>query len=92
MPRHVAINTQCDQVVAGVISKFASRLNVVDLQIDGSTALLATPSVSHQHLSVKLGVVGTLELNARALLTQFAHADFRSWDENVCFSGSGSNS
>jgi hypothetical protein len=56
----MAVGTQGDQIFFVVISEFASRSNVVDLQIDGAAALLATPAVSHQNFPMKLRVGCTL--------------------------------
>jgi hypothetical protein len=88
----MTVRTQGDQIFRRVVPELASRLKVVDLQMDGATALLATPPISHQHLAMKLRVGRTLESNPWTLLAQFTHADFLSWDEKVCCSDFGKSS
>jgi hypothetical protein len=53
MERSVTIRTERDQVFARVVSEFAPRSKVMDLQIHRTSTSLAPPSVSHQHLTVK---------------------------------------
>jgi hypothetical protein len=43
-------DAQCDQVFEAVVSKLASRLDVMNLQIFGCAAILATPAIPAQNL------------------------------------------
>ncbi len=47
----MTVRTKGDQVVATVVSKFASREEVVNLQIRGTPTLLAVPPVSLEDLA-----------------------------------------
>jgi hypothetical protein len=60
----MAIRTESDQVVVRVVSEFAPRSKVMDLQIHRTSALLAPPSVSHQHLTVKFCISCPIQSHA----------------------------
>jgi len=88
----MAVHTEGDQVVEGIVSEIASRMDVMDLQIRRTAALLAPPSVPHENFPAKLRVSRPIQPKARTSLPKHAHADLRRRDENVCFSSTGKSS
>jgi len=50
MEKLVATSTQGDEVLLGIISQFAARLNVVYLEISEASTPLASPPITLEHL------------------------------------------
>jgi len=88
----MAFGAQRDEVVEGVVSEIASRMDVMDLQIRRAATPLAPPSVPHKNFPAKLRVSRPIHPKARTSLPKRAHADLRRRDENVCFSSTGKSS
>ena len=83
----MAARTKRDQVVAGVVSEFASQAKVVDMQIRRTPTLLAPPSVSLQYVSAQLTIGIRIETNPGAFGSQGIHDAFRTSARNSAFSG-----
>ena len=54
-------STQCDQILLGIVALEAARLNVMDLKIFSSAAILASPSVPVENSSVEFLVGSSIE-------------------------------
>ena len=78
----MAISTKRDQIFVCVVAQPASRVYVVDLEVIGSPAVLASPSITFQHFDAKfaknlrrvevpVAVVGNHSLNFHHLLREF---------------------
>jgi hypothetical protein len=52
----VTIGAECNQILHYIPAESASRLDVVNLQVFHSTAVLAPPTISFQHLFANHGV------------------------------------
>ena len=52
----VAISAERDQVFVCVVTQSASRMYVVDLEVIGSTAVLALPAITLQHFGAKFAI------------------------------------
>ena len=63
----MAIGTKGHQVLFRVVSRMASKLNVVNLQMLHAAAELAAPAVPLQHGSVQLAVTLRLKFHSRIL-------------------------
>jgi hypothetical protein len=68
MQKSVAASTQCEEVGDLVMTEFAPRPQMMDLQVDGRTAVLTPPTVPFQHLESKSVIFLWIELQARFLL------------------------
>jgi hypothetical protein len=53
----VTIRAEGDQVLLGVVSESASWVDVVDLEVDRTAAVLAAPAIALQHLLAKSATV-----------------------------------
>ena len=69
----VAISTERDQVFVCVITQSASRANVVDLEVIGSTAVLASPSIAFQHFNTKFAIRICVEPKSRSPWSKISH-------------------
>jgi hypothetical protein len=56
MNQTVAIRAKSNQVCGSIIAKRATRTNVVYLKAFRGSAVLASPAIPFQHVSVKLAV------------------------------------
>jgi hypothetical protein len=54
----MAQTTKCNEIFFHIASQMASRLNVMDLEIFGPSASLASPAVALKHLLAK-PLIGT---------------------------------
>jgi hypothetical protein len=50
MDSPMACTTKCSEIFFHVASQLAARLNVMDLEIFGTSALLASPAIAFEHL------------------------------------------
>jgi hypothetical protein len=69
----VAISTERDQVFVHVVTQSASRANVVDLEVIGSSAVLASPSITFQHVDAKFAIRIRVQPKSRSLRLEIAH-------------------
>ena len=72
----MTVHAKRDQVGDDIVSEFASRTEVMDLQIRRTATLLAPPSISHKDLLAKLRVGHSVQSKARTCLVWLVHADF----------------
>ncbi len=52
----VAISAERDEIFVSVVTQSASRANVVNLEMIGSPAVLASPSIAFQHFDAKFAI------------------------------------
>jgi hypothetical protein len=52
----VAISAERDQISVCVITQSAARANVVDLEMIGSPAVLASPAITLQHFDTEFAI------------------------------------
>ena len=52
----VAISAERDQIFVSVVTQSAPRANVVDLEVIGTTAILASPAVTLQHFDTEFAI------------------------------------
>ena len=87
----VAISTERDQVFVSVVTQSASRANVVDLEVIGSTAVLASPAITFQHFDAKFAIRICVEPKSRSSRQEIIHRTLSICSTNSIFCGSGSN-
>ena len=87
----VAISTERDQVFVSVVTQSASRANVVDLEVIGSTAILASPAVALQHLGAESAIRIWIQPKSWSPRLEITHCSFSICFTNSVFCGSGSN-
>ena len=69
----VAISAERDQVFVSVVTQSASRANVVDLEAIGTTAVLASPSVTFQHFDAEFAIRICVESKSRSPWSEITH-------------------
>jgi hypothetical protein len=52
----MACTAKCDEIFFHVASQLAARLNVMDLEIFGSSALLASPAITLEYPLAKFSI------------------------------------
>ena len=52
----VTISTERDQIFVHVVTQSASRAQVVNLEVLGTAAVLASPAVTHQYFGAELAI------------------------------------
>ena len=87
----VAIGAESDEVFVSVVTQSASRANVVDLEVIGSPAVLASPSIAFQHLDAKFAIRICVEPKSRSSQLEIIHRTLSICSMNAIFFGSGSN-
>ncbi len=80
-----------NQVGLGIISQSASWLNVVDLEVGRTTAVLAAPTIPLEHLLAKSTVGLGVEPEAGPPWVQASHEAFLSCSKNCFCCGGGRN-
>ncbi len=73
-----------DEVLFGVVSESASWVDVVDLEVGRTAAVLAAPAIALQHLLAKSTVGLRVEAKPGAAWAQASHEAFLSCSKN-CF-------
>jgi hypothetical protein len=69
----MAIGTECDQIFVSVVTQSAPRANVVDLEVIGTTAILASPPVTLQHFDTEFAIRIWVQPNSRSRWLEIAH-------------------
>ncbi len=89
----VASGAEGDEVWLGVVAQPASGVDVVDLEVGRSAAVLAAPAVPLQHLLAQLtiGFWVEAEPGPGSAREQASHEAFLSCSRNCCFCGGGRN-
>ncbi len=80
-----------DEVLLGVVSQSASWLNVVDLEVGRTAAVLAAPAIPLQHLLAQLTIGFWVEPEAGPAREQASHEAFLSCSKNCFCCGGGRN-
>lgn len=83
----VALVAERDQVSSGIISKQAPWADVMHLKIVRSSAALAAPPISLEHLLAQLMISIWREPNPRPFGSQRSHDALRTSARNSAFSG-----
>jgi hypothetical protein len=84
MHKSVARCAQGDQIVPGVVSEVAPRVDVVDVEFAGTPTTLATPTVPLQDLVAQAFVGLWVKPKSRAFWKEAGHAALQSWARNSC--------
>ncbi len=87
----VASHAESDQVLFGIFSQPAPRLDVVNLQVRRPPTALAAPAISLQHLLAQLTIGLRVEAEAWAAREQASHEAFLSCSKNCFCCGGGRN-
>jgi hypothetical protein len=66
----VTTDAKCNQIVCDILAEAASRLYMVNLQVLQVTAVLASPTISFQHLISDRGVFFRREFEPGLLLAK----------------------
>ena len=69
----VAISAERDQVFVCVVTQPASRANVVDLESIGTTAILASPTVTFQHVGAEFAIRIWIQPKSRSSRLEISH-------------------
>ena len=69
----VAISAERDQIFICVVAQSASRVYVVDLEVIGSPAILASPPVTLQHFDTEFAIRIWVQPNSRSRWLEIAH-------------------
>ncbi len=69
----VTSSTQSDQVLLRIVSQPAPRFNVVNLELIKTSAILAAPSIAHQHLLTQSLVGAQVEPQTRSRQAEADH-------------------
>ncbi len=75
----------------GIVAEAASWVDVVDLEVDRTAAVLAAPAVALQHLFAKSAVGFRVEAESRPPWVQASHEAFLSCSKNCFCCGGGRN-
>jgi hypothetical protein len=86
----VAIRTERDQVFIYVVTQQAPRANVVDLEMIGTAAVLASPAVTLQHFGAESAIRIWVQPKSRSPWLEIIHWIFPICCTNSIFCGSGS--
>ena len=73
MGNTVAISAERDQIFVHVVTQSASRANVVHLELIGSPAVLASPSIAFQHFDAKFAIRICVEPKSRSSRSEITH-------------------
>jgi hypothetical protein len=87
----MAVSAHGNQVVANIVTQQAARVNVVDVESIGASAILASPAVPLQHIVTKLEVGIRVESKPWLSLPNRFHAVFSTCRRNSIFCWPGSN-
>jgi len=87
----VAISAERDQIFVHVVTQSASRAQVVNLEVLGTPAVLASPAVTHQYFGAELAIRIWVEPKPRSSWLKIIHRTFPICSTNSIFCGSGSN-
>ncbi len=87
----VASGAEGDEVWLGVVAQPASGVDVVDLEVGRSAAVLAAPAVPLQHLLAQLTIGFWVEPEPGAAREQASHEAFLSCSKNCFCCGGGRN-
>ena len=69
----VAISAERDQIFVCVVAQPASRVYVVDLEVIGSPAILASPPITFQHFDPKFAIRICVEPKSRSPWSEITH-------------------
>ena len=69
----VAISAERDQIFVCVVTQPASRANVVDLEMIGTAAVLASPAVTLQHFDAEFAIRIWVEPKSRSSRLEIIH-------------------
>jgi hypothetical protein len=81
----VAISAKRNEIFWHVVAQQATRANMVDLETVRTTAILASPAISLQHIGTKLTVGIWAESKPRLSLPNRLHAVFSTCRRNSIF-------
>ena len=87
----VAISAERDQIFVCVVTQTAPRAEVVDLEMIGSPAKLASPAVTLQYFGSEFAIRILVEPKSRSSWSEVVHWTFAICCTNSIFCGSGSN-
>ena len=73
MDATVAISAERAQVLVSVVTQSTSRANVVDLEVIGNPAVLASPSITFQHFDAKFAIGICVEPESRSPWSEITH-------------------
>ena len=88
----VTTSAERDEVPLGIVSQPAPGLDVMNVEVLGRSAVLASPAVPREHLFSKFLVSVPIESKAGPSLAQRGHEAFRNPSRNVTFMALGSSS
>ena len=80
-----------DEVGLGIVAQSASWLNVVNMKVGRSAAVLAAPAIPFQHLLVQLTIGLRVEAKPGPPWVQASHEAFLSCSKNCFCCGRGRN-
>jgi hypothetical protein len=69
----VAISAERDQIFVHVVTQSASRAQVVNLEVLGTAAVLASPAVTLQHFGAEFAVGICVEPKSRSPRLEITH-------------------
>jgi hypothetical protein len=92
MHKSVARCAQGDQIVLGVVSELAPRVDVVDVEFAGTPTTLATPAIPLQDLLAQALVGLWVKPKSRAFWKEARHAAVQIWARNSCLCAGDRNS
>jgi hypothetical protein len=69
----VAISTERDQIFVHVVTQPASRMDVVYLEMIGTAAILASPSVALQHFGAEFAIRIWVQTKSRSSWLEIIH-------------------
>ena len=75
----------------GIVAQPAPSVDVVDLEVGRSPAVLAAPGIALQHLLAKVAVRVRIEAKLGAAREQASHEAFLNCSRNCCRCGGGRN-
>ncbi len=87
MQPSMTLGAEGDEVLLGVVSELASWVDVVDLEVGTTAAVLAAPAIALQHLLAKVAVGLRVEAEPGAAREQASHEAFLSCSRNSCLWG-----
>ena len=87
----MAISTERDQVLVSVVAQSASGANVVELEVIGSTAALASPAITFQNFDAKFAVRICVQPKSRSPRLEIIHRTLSICSTNSIFCDSGIN-
>jgi hypothetical protein len=69
----VAISAECDQIFVCIVTQQASRANVVNLEMIGTAAILASPAVTVQHFGSESAIRIWVQPKPRSSRLEITH-------------------